>query len=151
MTDAADDEHEVDFVLVEPDEDAPDEETETGFVIVEDTDLVLADDADANPPAVVDAGETGFVVRDAKTEETGFVIVRDTALVPAGDPTRNYPAVIEDVETDFVLVESDDDDATDFVLVEDADVEDGTGLVPLHPDEHALDTPSVNPKRNGHR
>ncbi|WP_227131466.1 hypothetical protein [Halorubellus salinus] len=151
MPDAADDERDVDFVLVEPDDAEDGEEEETGFVIVRDTDLVPVDESDADRPAVVSGEETGFVVRDPETEETGFVIVRDTDLVPAGDPTRNYPAVIEDVETDFVLVESDDSETTDFVLVdpEDADFHRDTGLVPVDPDDYALDTRQPNPKRNG--
>jgi hypothetical protein len=155
MTDAADEERDVDFVLVDPENVRRDDDdeavTETGFVIVRDTDLVPVEDANAGAPAVVDDDETGFVVRDPETEETGFVIVRDTDLVPVRDPTANYPAVVEDVETDFVLVESDDADTTDFVLVDDADVDRDTGLVPVDPDEYALDVPSVNPKRNGHR
>ena len=112
MPDAADDERDVDFVLVEPDD-----------------------------------------AEDGEEEETGFVIVRDTDLVPAGDPTLNYPAVIEDVETDFVLVETEDPETTDFVLVdpEDADFRQDTGLVPVDPEEYALDTRPPNPKRNGHR
>ncbi|WP_323675095.1 hypothetical protein [Halorubellus sp. PRR65] len=114
MPDAADDERDVDFVLVEP------------------------DDADDGTEA------------DA---ETGFVIVRDTDLVPVGDPTANYPAVIEDVETDFVLVETEDAEPTDFVLVDpdDADVRRDTGLVPVDPDDYALDTRPADPKRNGQR
>lgn len=153
MTDAADDERDVDFVLVDPEDvTEPDEnEGETGFVIVRDTDLVPAADADASVPAVAENAETGFVVRDPETEETGFVLVQDTDLVPVTDPTRNYPAVIEDVETDFVLVETEDDEPTDFVLVEDDDVDRDTGLVPVDPDEYALDTRPANPKRNGHR
>jgi len=152
MPDAADDERDVDFVLVDP-ADAEDDDavTETGFVIVEDTDLVPAEDATGPEPAVFEDAERGFVVRDPETEETGFVIVRDTALVPVDDSTRNYPAVVEDVETDFVLVERDDPETTDFVLVDDPDVERDTGLVPVDPDSYALDTRPPNPKRNGHR
>jgi hypothetical protein len=152
MTDAADDERDVDFVLVDP-EDA---NAETGFVIVRDTDLVPAEDGDATVPAVVEEGETtetGFVVRDPETAETGFVIVHDTDLVPADDPTRNYPAVVEAVETDFVLVETEEGETTDFVLVDDADVDVDRerALVPIDPDEYALDTRPANPKRNGQR
>lgn len=153
MTDAADDERDVDFVLVDPEDatESEDGEGETGFVLMRDTDLVPAADADATVPAVAEDAETGFEVRDPESEETGFVLVRDTDLVPAGDPTRNYPAVIEDVETDFVLVETEADEPTDFVLVDDADVDRDTALVPLDPDEYALDTRPSNPKRNGHR
>lgn len=153
MTDAADDDRDVDFVLVEPDEDDGDvEASETGFVLVRDTELVPVTAGDADRPAVDHEHETGFVVRDAETDETGFVLVRDTDLVPLDDPTRQYPAIIESVETDFVLVEHDGDEPTDFVLVEDADVDvdrDG-GLVPVDPESLALETPGVNPKRNGH-
>jgi hypothetical protein len=150
MTDTSEDERDVDFVLVEPDGTEAEAAEETGFVIVEDTDIVPAEDTQTNQLAVVEEAETGFVVRDPTTDETGFVLVRDTDLVPIDDPTQNYPAVIQDVETDFVLVESDDAESTDFVLVDDADVDHDTGLVPVHPDEFALDTPAVDPKRNGH-
>ncbi|NHN42540.1 hypothetical protein G9C85_13010 [Halorubellus sp. JP-L1] len=152
MTDAADDDRDVDFVLVDPeDADVDDAVTETGFVVVEDTDLVPAEDAPGTEPAVFEEPERGFVVRDPETEETGFVVVRDTDLVPVADPTLNYPAVIESVETDFVLVERDDPETTDFVLVDDPDLERDTGLVPVDPDAYALDTRPPNPRRNGHR
>lgn len=158
MTDTSDEERDVDFVLVEPEDEPLDdtaEAAETGFVLVEDTDLVPAGDAPTDRPAPVDPpegiapSETGFVVRDPRTEETGFVVVRNTDIVPIEDPTRNYPAVIEDVETDFVLVESDGSESTDFVLVDDPDVDTDTGLVPVDPDSYALDTPGVDPRRNG--
>jgi len=160
MTDAADGEREVDFVLVEPEEEA---DAETGFVVVEDTDLVPAEDAAPTAPAVVEDAETGFVVRDPETEETGFVVrdpeteetgfvvVEDTDLVPAADVPGTVPATVDAVETDFVLVEAEDDAETDFVLVEDADVGRDAGLVPVDADSQALDTRGTNPKRNGHR
>jgi hypothetical protein len=151
MTDAADDDRDVDFVLVDPDEEpGADEGSETGFVLVRDTEIVPAEQSGATRPAVDVEHETGFVVRDAETDETGFVLVRDTDLIPVEDPTRNYPATIESVETDFVLVESDGDEPTDFVLVEDDDGDPDGGLVPVDPASFALETPGVDPKRNGH-